>query len=315
MTGILPILEIILVLMINHFSKESLPLTFNQINEANFGTTMIELGKYSTLTVLRKVDFGYYLDGGPFGDILLPNNVAPEGLNSEDELEVFIYCDSSDRLIATTLEPMGEADSFAFLKVKDVGTIGAFLDWGLPKDLLVPFREQAVGMKKDESYLVRIYVDEQSDRLVGSSRLNRFLKTQNEDLEEGQEVDLIVAKKTDMGWKVIVDSKYWGMLFEDELFQKIKVGGRLKGFVKNIREDQKLDISLQKQGYQHIESSAAMILQQLKIAGGFLPLNDKSSPEVIKSSLQLSKKAFKKAIGNLYKQRLIQIEKDGIRLK
>ncbi|MEM9821908.1 MAG: S1-like domain-containing RNA-binding protein [Bacteroidota bacterium] len=275
---------------------------------------MIEIGKYSSLPVLRKVEFGYYLDGGPLGDILLPNNTAPEGLQTEDELNVFIYCDSDDRLIATTATPLALADSFACLTVKEVSSIGAFLDWGLPKDLLVPFREQAEKMIAGQDYVVRVYVDEQSDRLVATSRLGRFLQDKNEDLEVGQEVSVLIVRRTDLGWKAVVDDKYWGMLFHSELFQKLRPGDRLEGFVKNIREDLKLDISLQKQGYQHIESSAAMILQQLKIAGGFLPLNDKSSPEKIREQMQMSKKAFKKAIGNLYRQRLIALEEKGIRL-
>ena len=276
---------------------------------------MIELGKYSTLTVLRKVDFGYYLDGGPLGDLLLPNNSAPEGLEAEDELNVFIYCDSDDRLIATTIQPFATADSFAYLEVKDVASFGAFLDWGLPKDLLVPFGEQAEKMEAGKSYVVRVYVDEHSDRLVATSRLGRFLTDENEDLEEGQDVGVFIVGKTDLGWKVIVENKYWGMVFYDEVFQPLKPGDRLTAYVKQVREDLKLDISLQKKGYQHIEGSAEMILQQLKIAGGFLPLNDKSSPDQIRDHLQMSKKAFKKAIGNLYRQRLILLEEKGIRLK
>lgn len=283
-------------------------------NGATILNNMIEIGQYSSLTVVKKVDFGYYLDAGPYGEVLLPNNTAPEDLAPEDELEVFLYCDSDDRVIATTARPYGVANSFACLEVKDLGSIGAFMDWGLSKDLLIPFREQPVRMEEGKSYVVRIYVDEHSERLVGSARLGRFLEDTGEELEEGQEVEIMVVKQTDLGWKVIVDDHYWGLVFHDEIFKPLQVGDQQKAYIKQIREDGKLNIALQKQGYEHIEGAAKLILNQLQAKGGFLELTDKSDPEQIKNQLQMSKKAFKKAIGNLYRQRLIVMEPEGIRL-
>ena len=277
-------------------------------------TTMIKIGHYSEVEVVKAVDFGFYIDGGPFGEILLPTNSAAPGIKAGDEITVFIYCDSEDRLIATMQKPYTTADQFAFLKVKDVGPVGAFLDWGLLKDLLVPYREQSLEMRQGHAYVVRVYVDELTERIVASTRLNRFLKDKNEDLEVEEEVDLIVVSETDLGWKVIVNETYWGMVFHSEIFQVIAKGDRLKGFVKNIREDDKIDISLQKQGYQQVESTAKWLLEVLKDRDGFLALTDKSAPELIYQELNVSKKVFKKAIGSLYKQRLITLGGDGIRL-
>lgn len=275
---------------------------------------MVKLGHYSEVEVVKEVDFGFYIDGGPFGEILLPTNSAKPGVKAGDEITVFTYCDSEDRMIATMERPLATADQFAFLRVKDVGPVGAFLDWGLLKDLLVPYREQSLEMRQGHSYVVRVYVDELTERIVASTRLNRFLKDKNEDLEVEQEVDLIVVAETDLGWKVIVNRKYWGMVFHSEIFQEMAKGYQLKGFVKNIREDGKLDIALQKQGYQQVESTANWLMQVLEKRNGFLALTDKSAPELIYQELNVSKKVFKKAIGSLYKQRLITLEADGIQL-
>lgn len=276
---------------------------------------MIQLGKFSELEVLRQVEQGMYLDAGPYGDILLPNRYIPEGLDVGDDVKVFLYCDSMDRPIATTEVPYAQADEFAFLKVNDVNDFGAFLDWGLMKDLIVPFREQNSPMEKGESYVVRVYVDESSDRMVASSRLGRFLKKENEDLEIGQMVNILVTGESENGYRVIVEDKYWARIYQNEIFQPINAGDRLQAYVKNIRPDKLIDISLQKQGYHNVVSDTAQqILDKIKEEGGFLPLTDKTSPEIIYSTFKMSKKVFKKSIGALFKQRLVSLDKDGIRL-
>ena len=275
---------------------------------------MINIGEFATLEVSRSVDFGFYLNGGPLGEILLPGKYAPSDLAPGGEINVFIYCDSEDRLIATTEKPKAVLNDFALLTVKDTNDYGAFLDWGLLKDLLVPYREQRVKMKTGNAYLVRICLDEKTDRLIGSSRLNRFLKETSDAYSTGDEVDIIVAVKTELGWKVVVDQKYWGMLYDNEIFQKLKEGDQFKAYIKLVRPDQKLDISLQKQGYQQIENTTDRLQQALIDANGFLPITDKSPPEEIYQTLQMSKKAFKKAVGNLFKQRIIILEKNGIRM-
>ncbi len=276
---------------------------------------MIQIGQYNLLEVAKKVDFGLYLDGGPFGEILLPLNEGTDELEVGQELNIFLYCDSEDRLIATLKEPKVQVGQFAFLKVVDTNEYGAFLDWGLPKDLFVPFREQASRMKKGEHHLVRAYLDESTERIVASSRLNRFLAAQAEGLETGNSVEIIIAQPTDLGYKVIVNSRFWGILYSNEVFQKLHIGDRIPAYVKQLRPDKKLDISLQEQGYRaQIPKAGKQILEMLQQQQGFLPLTDKSPPELIYTQLQMSKKSFKKAIGGLFKQRLIRIGEDGIHL-
>ncbi len=275
---------------------------------------MIKIGDYSTLEILKELDFGMYLDGGPLGEILLPTKYIPENAKVGDEIEVFLYNDSEDRLIATTEKPKAKVGEFALLKVKAVSEYGAFLDWGLLKDLFVPFREQVVKMQVGNYYLVRLYLDEKTDRIVASTRWHRFLEDKNETLKEQEEVEIKIASQTDLGYKVIVNDTYWGILYENEIFQPITIGETKKAFVKKIREDGRIDIILKKQGVEEVEHSRTDILSKLKASGGFLPLTDKSSPELIYQEMQMSKKAFKRAVGNLYKQKLIELEKDGIRL-
>ncbi|MCP3929819.1 MAG: GntR family transcriptional regulator [Bacteroidetes bacterium] len=276
---------------------------------------MITIGKFNNLEVLREVDFGVYLDGGPYGDILLPQRYVPVGLEIGQDIEVFVYNDSEDRLIATTLQPLAEVERFAYLKVNDLSTFGAFLDWGLPKDLLVPFREQASPMRQGESYLVYVYLDETTKRIVATNRLNRLLKVKSEGFEVGQEVEIIVAQRTDLGYKVIVNETYWGLIFTNKVFRKIHIGDRLPAYVEQIRLDGKLDIVLQKIGYrQAIPEASQQLLAELKENEGFLPLTDKTAPEKIYATLKMSKKSFKKALGSLYKQKLIQLQEGGIRL-
>lgn len=275
---------------------------------------LINIGDYCTLEIIKTVDFGMYLDGGPFGEILLPTRYIPENAKVGDEIEVFLYNDSEDRLIATTERPKAKVGEFAFLKVKAAGEYGAFLDWGLMKDLFIPFREQVVEMYVENSYLVRVYLDEKTDRIAASSRWHRFLEEKNETLKEEEEVTIKVATQTDLGYKVIVNDKYWGVLYENEIFQPIAIGDTRKAFVKKIRDDQRIDIILHKQGFEEVQESRSRILEKLKANDGFLPLTDKSSPELIYQEMKMSKKAFKRTVGNLYKQQLITLDKDGIRL-
>jgi predicted RNA-binding protein (virulence factor B family) len=277
---------------------------------------MVEIGKTNTLKVVKEVDFGMYLDGGEaFGEILIPTRYIPEGTEVDHYLDVFIYLDSEDRIIATTDEPLAQVDEFAYLKCIETTSFGAFLDWGLAKDLLVPFSEQAHDMVKGLSYFVRIYLDTESERIVASSKTNQFLDNQPHDFEVGQEVDLIIATRTDLGVKVVVNGAYSGLLYHNEIFTPLKPGMTTKGFIQKIREDDKLDISLQAPGYEKVEGVAGEILAKLEKSGGYLEANDKSSPESIKHMFGVSKKVFKKAIGALYRDKIIQIEEEGIRLK
>lgn len=276
---------------------------------------MLKIGRYNKMEVVKAVDFGYYLDGGPYGEILLPNSQAPEqDLEDGSEIEVFIYTDTEDRLIATTLKPKITVGRFAYLEVRQNGPNGAYMDWGLEgKDLLVPFREQTIKMKEGQSYIVYAYVDEQSDRLAATARLSNLLEEKSEGLTDGDVVDLLAVTTTDLGWKMIVNDEYWGMLFFSDVFQPIKRGDRFNGYIKNVREDQKLDLSLQKSGYEQVTDTADWLVTVLKKNDGFLPLTDKSPPDAIYERLAVSKKVFKKAIGNLYKKRMIVLEKEGIR--
>ena len=278
---------------------------------------MIQLGKYSTLKIVKELDFGMYLDGGEdYGEILLPTKYIPRGVKLGDEIEVFLYLDSEDRIIATTLRPYAQAGEFAYLEVASVNRVGAFLNWGLPKDLLVPFREQRSEMKQGYKYIVYIYADVESRRLVASAKLNKFLDNTPVEYEYNQEVDLLVTQKTDIGWKVIVNSRHSGMIYDNEIFVPIQKGDRIKGYVKHIRSDEKLDITLQKTGYdvEAMDALAKEIFEKLKASGGIIPLSDKSSAEEIAEIFGCSKKSYKKAIGSLYKAKLINITPQTIEL-
>ena len=277
---------------------------------------MLQLGKKNTLKVLRKVDFGFYLDGAEYDSILLPNRYAPKDLKEDDEIEVFIYLDSEDRIIATTETPLAEVGQFAYLTVKEVNKFGAFLDWGLPKDLFVPYREQKMRMQAGKKYWVYVYVDDDTDRIAASAKIDRFLDRYNPPYAEGDEVLIKIHSKTELGTKVIVDDLYWGIIYNNETFANLSVGETRIAYIKKIREDLKLDISLSKSGYRNkISDIESTILSALEAQNGFLPLHDKSSSEEIKEQLAMSKKSFKMAIGGLYKQGKIIIEDNGIRLK
>lgn len=275
---------------------------------------MVEVGKYNTLTIVKDLDFGVYLDGGNGLEILLPVRYVPKNVKPGDEVEVFIYHDNEGRLIATTARPKATVGEFAFMEVKSVSNAGAFLDWGLMKDLLVPFREQKMAMREGKWYLVYLRVDHVTGRVMASARIEKFLNNVPPHYEHNQEVDLLVADETDIGYKVIINNLHTGMVYHSEVFRRLEKGERLKGYIKEVREDEKVDVSLTPLGFQRVEGIAATVMEALKVQGGFLPVHDKSEPEVIYSLFRCSKKAFKQAIGTLYKQHLIVIGEDGIRL-
>ena len=273
-----------------------------------------EAGQFNTLKVVKQVPFGLYLDGGAeWGEILLPNKFVPPGTQLGDELRVFLYFDSEDDIIATTQRPRAVLGQFAYLEVIDVNRIGAFLDWGLDKDLLVPKPEQRRPMEKGKSYIVYLKQDGEG-RIVASSKIDRFLDKYRTRLMPGDEVSLLIAETTELGNKVIINDSHWGLIHKEDIFQQLRYGKRMKGFVKTVREDGKIDVTLRKAGHERISGLGAAILKELKKQGGFLPLHDKSDAEEIKRVFGESKKSFKSAIGHLYKQQLIVIEDNGIRL-
>ncbi|GAB3907793.1 S1-like domain-containing RNA-binding protein [Larkinella knui] len=275
---------------------------------------MIQIGKINTLVALRETSVGVFLGDDEDNDILLPNKYVPDTLRVDDPIDVFVYTDSEDRIIATTLTPKIQRNQFARLQVVSVTSVGAFLDWGLEKDLLVPYREQSRPMEVGRWYVVYLYLDHETDRLVASSRLNRFLDSEVPNLTEGQEVSLLAWEPTDLGINVIINNRYRGLVYANEVFRQVYPGDRLTGYVKTIREDNRIDVSLQKPGYENVEPNAQRILATLKDQKGFLPLNDYSEPEEIYKSLEMSKKTFKKAIGALFRERKIVIKEDGIYL-
>lgn len=275
---------------------------------------MVEIGKYNTLKIVKDLDFGVYLDGGNDQEILLPARYVPKNVKPGDEVEVFIYHDNEGRIIATTAHPRATVGEFAFMEVKSVGNAGAFLEWGLMKDLLVPFREQKLPMREGKWYLVYVRVDHVTGRIMASARIEKYLNNVPAVYEHNQEVDLLVADETDLGYKVIVNNQHWGMLYHNEVFQRLEKGDHLKGYIKEVREDDKIDVSLTPLGYGKVEGIAGIVLESLKAQGGYLEVHDKSEPELIYSLFRCSKKAFKQALGTLYKQHLIQLEKKGIRL-
>ena len=274
---------------------------------------MLEIGKFNDLEVLREVDFGYYLHSDK-GDILIPRKYVPEGTKIGDILHVFVYTDSEDRLIATTLNPIAVVGEFAAMRVKDVTNFGAFLDWGIEKDLLVPNSEQHRKLYVGQTTVVRLCLDQRTERVIGVGKLNPFLKKDLSALEEGQAVNLMVYDQTDLGFMVLIDDQYSGMLYENEVFEPLEIGARRKGFIKKVRPDGKIDVRLYKEGVAGIDASKDIILKKLKASKGFLPYHDKSDTEDIKRAFQMSKKSFKKAIGGLYKEGKIQILEDGILL-
>jgi hypothetical protein len=275
---------------------------------------VIKVGNTHQLEVIKALDFGFYLDAKELGEVLLPGKHAPKDLAVGDKLYVFLYLDSEDRPIATTKTPKAKVGEFAYLKCIARTHVGAFLDWGLEKDLLVPFAEQHLPMDVDKSYLVYLYLDKNDGRIVASSKINKYLDDEKlHDFTPQQQVDLIIANSTDLGFKAIINHSHWGVLYKNDVFQQLSFGQYKKGFIKRIREDGKIDLSLQG-GKETRDKYTKIILNYLEKHDGFAPIHDKSSPEIISDTFGMSKGAFKKSIGGLYKQRIITISKDGIRL-
>ncbi len=266
------------------------------------------------MTIERSTSVGLFLSEPEGAEVLLPNKYVSEEMAIGDTIRVFIYKDSEDRPVATTQTPYLLRNEFGYLRVRDVNSYGAFLDWGLEKDLFVPFSEQTTKMEVGESYIVFLYLDRRTDRLLATAKWRQNLDSSRLLVKEGDEVDLLVAERTDLGYNVIINHYHLGLIYYSDVFRRITIGLQLKGYVRLIREDNKIDISLEKAGYERIEAHAAEIYETLKASDGFLPLTDKSSPEEIENRLQMSKKNFKKAVGGLYKQGLIVLEENGIRL-
>lgn len=275
---------------------------------------MLKIGKFNLLRVTKATSFGVYLDGENYGEILLPKRYVPEGCQPESWVNVFIYLDSEDRLIATTETPRAEVGEIACLKVVAVSHFGAFLDWGLPKDLLVPRKEQATQMKDGQSYVVYIYVDDHTETIVASSRLDLFLNEFNSHFEPRQPVDMMIYERTELGYKAIIEATHLGLVYANEVFQPLHIGQRLQGYIKAIRPDQKIDLMLQLPSPVVQDALAQKILDHLQAQGGTSTFTDKSSPDDIYREFQVSKAHFKRAIGLLYKQQKIVMGKDMIRL-
>ena len=274
----------------------------------------IELGKFNQLEVVKEVDFGVYLDGGEEGEMLLPTRYVPEDSKIGDILNVFLYLDMDERLIATTLTPFVQVGQFACLEVSWVNQYGAFLNWGLMKDLFVPFREQKMKMQVGRKYVVHAHLDEESYRIVASAKVERYLSKEKPEYTAGEEVNILIWQKTDLGFKAIIDNKYSGLLYENEIFSLIETGMEMKAFVKQVREDGKVDLILQKPGFEKVDDFAKTLLDYIKEQGGRIHLNDKSPAEDIYDTFGVSKKTFKKGVGDLYKKRLITLHEDGIAL-
>ena len=274
---------------------------------------MINIGEYNELEVVKQLEFGIYLRADDI-EILMPTKWIPVGTRIGDLLNVFIFRDSDDRLIATTVVPFATANTFAFLEVKQTNSIGSFLDWGMDKDLMVPFREQQIKMDPGSSYVVYVYVDEKTNRLAASARLNKFIEGNDLTIREGDKVDLLIYSETPLGFNAIINNHYSGLIYKNEIFETIRIGDKVKGFVNRIREDNKIDLRLQKSGFELVDEVKWNILKMMKEGDGLVSLGDNSTPEEIKAKLHISKKAFKKAIGALYRERLIKLTEKGIEL-
>ena len=276
---------------------------------------MIKVGQINHLEIVKKTDFGLFLDAGDYGTSLLPNKFAPSGAEIGQFIDVFLYFDSDNQLVATTESPIAQVGEFGLMKIEGVSSIGAFADWGIKdKDLLIPFSEQRTRFSAGQNILVYVYTDKASGRIVGTTKFNKWLDKTPANYQRNQQVDLIIAERSDLGFKAIVEGQHWGMIFKSDVFGKLFVGKQLKGYIKDVREDGKIDLTLQKVGVAKMDDLSEKILDVLEKKGGFLPLNDKSSPESIFSTFRTSKGTFKKTIGGLYKQGKIAIEEQGIRL-
>lgn len=275
----------------------------------------IELGKFNKLEVVKEVEFGMYLDGGEEGEILLPLRYVPEECKVGDKLNVFIYLDNEERLVATTLTPLVQVGQFACLEVAWVNQYGAFLDWGLMKDLFVPFREQKLKMQVGRKYVVHAHLDDESYRIVASAKVERYLSKERAAYQPGEEVEILIWQKTDLGFKAIIEHQYGGLLYENEIFRPLQAGMTLKAYVKQVREDGKIDLMLQKPGAGKVEDFAVTLLEYIREQGGTISLNDKSPAEDIYAVFGVSKKTFKKAVGDLYKKQLVILEDNKIRIR
>ncbi len=272
----------------------------------------IELGKFNRLKVVKQVDFGMYLDDDIEGEILLPKRYVPQDCKVGDELDVFIYLDNEERLVATTQQPLVQVGQFACLEVAWVNQYGAFLNWGLMKDLFVPFSEQKMKMQVGKRYVVHVHLDEESFRIVASAKVDRYLSKEKADYVPGQEVEVLIWQKTDLGFKAIIENRFGGLLYDSEIFQPLHTGMRLKAYVKQVRDDGKIDLMLQKPGAGKVDDFAKTLLEHIRSNGGRTPLNDKTPAEEIYAMFGVSKKTFKKAVGDLYKKRLVVLQDDGI---
>ena len=274
----------------------------------------IEFGRVNTLRVTRLVDFGVYLDGGKVGDILMPKRYVPDGVREGDKVDAFVYVDSEDRPVATTEKPYAMAGDFAFLMVKSVSRFGAFLDWGLTKDLLVPHSEQLTRMEEGKSYVVFIYYDERSKRMVATERYGSFLDNIIPKYEKGEAVEVLVSQRTPLGFRGIINNKHTGMFYASEVGARLKVGDRVKAFVLKVRDDDKIDLTLTPLGYDKVDGLKQVIIRRLRENGGTMRVGDKTDPETIKFAFGCSKKAFKMTIGTLYREGVIDINDNGITL-
>ena len=275
---------------------------------------MIQIGKRYSLEVVKQVSFGVYLNAQELGQVLLPNKFVPTGCNVGDMLDVFLYLDSEDIVIATTQKALAQVGEFAYLKVVATGPFGAFLDWGLDKDLLLPFGEQHKPAEEGRSYLVYVHANHADERIMASSKVDKFLDKTEPQYTQGEKVNLIIGGTTDLGYKAIINNQHWGVIYENEVFQKLHFGQKVTGFIKTLRQDGKIDLILQQGGTDELDKNARLIINKLRSANGFLPLHDKTDADIIYDQLAMSKKAFKKSIGGLFKAGEITIDADGIRL-
>ncbi|MBD1564491.1 S1-like domain-containing RNA-binding protein [Vibrio sp. SA48] len=276
---------------------------------------MINVGQINSLEVVKIADFGVFLDASDFGTTLLPNRFVPEGVELGQQIDVFLYFDSDNQLAATTEIPIAKVGEWGLMKVEGVNSTGVFVDWGVKdKDLLVPYSEQRARFTEGQTILVYVYTDKASGRIVGTTKFNKVLDKTPANYTKNQQVDLLIAERSDLGYKAIINGQHWGMIFPSDVFGKLFIGKSLKGYIKNVREDGKIDLALQKVGVEKMDEMSAKILELLEKKGGFLPLSDKSTPDAIFATFRTSKGTFKKSIGGLYKQGKITIEPDGIRL-
>ncbi len=274
----------------------------------------LEIGKFNELEIVRETAIGLYLNSDA-GEILLPRKYVPQGACAGSSVRVFVYRDSEDRLIATTLMPAAVVGEVAYLKVVAITRAGAFLDWGIQKDLLVPYSEQSEKMEVGKKYIVRIFLDERTQRIAATAKIRKFIEEEGTGLRRGQTVSLLVYRFVETGIKVIIDNRCFGMLYKNEVFDKLHIGDKAEGFVSRIRPDRKIDVMLGKGGLAETDEAKAVILRALKEHSGFLPLGDNSDPGHIREMLHMSKRTFKKAAGGLYKDDMIEIKENGIKLK